>query len=1091
MHFEYTRLVNNRIHGVNNNRANVIVPEGTNTLLNSAKSPFEIVQTAQGLSHRPLFYQDTQRSFFVKPEFEEITSDYQTKIWRRKYVFYPFYHPYTDMFIRELNRSGLDGFFKRNIQLKPQDYFPQNNFNFNTYTPVAPNEPHETAKKDIVDFTMGGAYSIYNWEAFFHAPMFIANLLNQNQRFDEAMAWFHYIFDPTNTENLPTPQRYWVTKPFYEHNAEDYREQRITEILANIEEHSPQVMAWRNNPFKPHLIARYRPVAYQRNVVMRYIKNLVDWGDMLFRRDTIESINEATQLYILAYEILGPRPDKVPGVHRNDKSYNELTAERALDIFGNQNVEVLVENLVGIPVTVIEPSGGLEPLPRLETLYFCIPRNEKLDDSWNLVEDRLFKIRNCMNIQGVVRQLPLFEPPIDPALLVKAAAQGLDLSSVLNDISTPAPHFRFRVLAQKAVEFCSEVKGLGEKLLSILEKKDAEALGLLRQNQEILLLDAIRDVRKKQIDEAKENIAGLERSKAVIDERLYYYTNIEKLNSNEEINLSKLKSSQRKQEIAQGLTLGASIISLLPDINLGASGFGGSPIATFKIGGLNLGQAAKLGADISSFLALIDGNAATMASIKGGHERRWDDWKLQERLAEKELKQIEKQILAAEIRLSIAEKELENQELQIENSQAVLEYLKNKYTNEQLYNWMMGEVATIYFQSYQLAYEMAKRSERSFQYELGIRNTSYIQFGYWDSLKKGLLSGDKLSLDIRRLESAFYDQHIRELEITKHISLMQVAPDELLKLKTTGKCDLSLPEWLYNMDFPGHYNRRIKSVSISIPCIAGPYTSINCSLSQIKSTIRISNLVGSDYERDFSIDDMRFIDQIGAIQSIATSHGQRDSGMFQLNFNDDRFLPFEGTGAIGDWIIDMPLSDNQFDFSTISDLIIHVQYTSREGGSSLAEAARIALANILPSSGARLLSLKNEFPNSWHRFFHPAQNGSDQEMTLDFKVEHFPFFASNKAITVKEISLVFDGQVGSEYVVEISNANLASTLTIDPISENPSFGNFHKASISIAPAVSAVGTWTLKIRRSDVTTYNNLQEGEMPDVFMIIKYDMA
>ncbi len=29
-----------------------------------------------------------------------------------------------------------------------------------------------------------------------------------------------------------------------------------------------------------------------------------------------------------------------------------------------------------------------------------------------------------MNIEGVVRQLPLFEPPIDPALLVKAAAAG-------------------------------------------------------------------------------------------------------------------------------------------------------------------------------------------------------------------------------------------------------------------------------------------------------------------------------------------------------------------------------------------------------------------------------------------------------------------------------------------------------------------------------------------------------------------------------------------------------------------------------------------------------------------------------------------
>jgi hypothetical protein len=34
------------------------------------------------------------------------------------------------------------------------------------------------------------------------------------------------------------------------------------------------------------------------------------------------------------------------------------------------------------------------------------------------------------------------------------------------------------------------------------------------------------------------------------------------------------------------------------------------------------------------------------------------------------------------------------------------------------------------------------------------------------------------------------------------------------------------------------------------------------------------------------------------MQSIATSHAQNDSGMFELNFRDERYLPFEGAGAI-------------------------------------------------------------------------------------------------------------------------------------------------------------------------------------------------
>jgi len=56
-----------------------------------------------------------------------------------------------------------------------------------------------------------------------------------------------------------------------------------------------------------------------------------------------------------------------------------------------------------------------------------------------------------MNIEGVVRQLPLFEPPIDPALLVKAAAAGLDIGSVLNDMNAPMPLYRFTFMIQRAL----------------------------------------------------------------------------------------------------------------------------------------------------------------------------------------------------------------------------------------------------------------------------------------------------------------------------------------------------------------------------------------------------------------------------------------------------------------------------------------------------------------------------------------------------------------------------------------------------------------------------------------------------------------
>ena len=69
------------------------------------------------------------------------------------------------------------------------------------------------------------------------------------------------------------------------------------------------INAYQDDPFDPHAIAALRPVAYRRAVVMAYVDNLLDWGDMLFRQYTPESVDEARMLYIFAYDLLGTRPE--------------------------------------------------------------------------------------------------------------------------------------------------------------------------------------------------------------------------------------------------------------------------------------------------------------------------------------------------------------------------------------------------------------------------------------------------------------------------------------------------------------------------------------------------------------------------------------------------------------------------------------------------------------------------------------------------------------------------------------------------------------------------------------------------------------
>jgi hypothetical protein len=888
------------------------------------------------------------------------------------------YHPLVCPLRTILYRKGVPELMKRETQIQVSPFNFKNNYQ---PTPLVP-LPHPV---EDIDFSSDGSYSGYNWELFFHIPFLLATRLTRNQKFEEALTWFHYMFNPTGALEGDAPQKYWVTKPFYLTHSNDYINQRIDTLLYKIADPATPEIAelefaineWREKPFKPHVIARFRPVAYQKALLMKYIDNLTEWGDYLFRQDTMESIVQATQMYILADKLLGPKPRIIPPVVKAPyETYNQI--EGKLDAVGNALIDL--ENILPDLSALPEEGAELPPPPvTLSMLYFCIPQNDKMLEYWDRIAERLFNIRHCRNIEGIERSLALFAPPIDPAMLVRAAASGLDISSILVGINAPTPFYRFNVLSQKATELVQEIRGLGSSLLQSLEKKDAEAMSLLRSDLEMKVLKAVRDMKLLQIKEAKEQIEILKRTQAVTEERNKYYTNIKKIIPNEQLNLDKL-SEAKDWQLASNITyaLGAGL-ALIPDLTLGVSGFGGSPEGNAKFGGSLLAHSTDaIGKGLSIFSA-IAAYEANRASILGGYDRRFDDWKLQERLAKKELAQISRQMVAAEIRRDIAETDLKNHDLQIENAKKTDEFMRSKFTNKELYEWTIGQISSVYFRAYQLAYDFAKKAERCYRFELG-NNDTYIGFGYWDSMKKGLQSADSLFHDIKRMETGYLDKNKREYEVTKHVSLALVDPLALVRLRATGVCDFEIPEAAYDMDHPGHYFRRLKSVSVSLPCIAGPYTSVSAKLSLVSNKFRKNTAKAQgagtpkeEYEEDPGNDE-RFTYNVGAIQSIAASNSQNDSGMFELNFRDERYLPFEGCGAISTWRLEFPKEVRQFDYDTISDAVLHIKYTAREGGSGLRGLAESTLKEKLVEIKQQLnqtglhvaLNMKHDMPNEWH-----------------------------------------------------------------------------------------------------------------------------
>ncbi|HEV8483195.1 MAG TPA: hypothetical protein VGV87_06535 [Blastocatellia bacterium] len=961
-----------------------------------------------------------------------------------KLRFYAFQQPYVCTFVEQLQKAGIPQLLTIANQKLYRDNPSHKDISWGALLPKPGQKtnyfdllysPTEVVDKGYprfnVDFDLSGAYSQYNWELFFHIPLFIATRLLQDQRHEEAMQWFHYIFNPMTDDTHPVPQRYWNVKPFRDQGVPE----RIQDLLWTLQDPTADkkkkedveaaIADWREHPFQPHRIARGRPGAYMKTVVMKYLDNLIAWGDKLFSRDTIESINEATQLYILAANLLGIRPRRVPPVVKEmGGPLTYATLRKTLDDFSNGIVQVETLIPFSFGADGNGTSGETKNILGLANLAFCIPHNDKLLSYWDTVEDRLFKIRHCMNFEGVVRELPLFEPPIDPALLVRATAMGLDLSKVLDDLAAPLPHYRFVFMLQKAREFCEELKQLGSLLLSALEKKDGEKLAQIRAGHEKALLEAVREVKRQQIKEAENTLAGLEQARAQASVREQFYSNRAFTIAGEKDQLAMLTLATALQTGGQGLQLAASFAHGWPDQFIGSltGSMGGGAIWLNRIAGGSSSGAALQSAGRA--LEILGGVAQARGSVSGllaGYRRRADDWKLQADIAGADIKQIDKQMIAADFRRQIAESELANHEKQIEQAGEIEDFLREKFTNHDLYTWMVSQVSAVYFQAYKLAYDLAKRAERTYRHELGITDSHLIQFGAWDNLRKGLLAGERLSLDLRRLEAVYLDQNKRTYELTKHVSLARLDPLALIRLRQTSECEVDIPEALFDLDYPGHYLRRIKSVSLTIPSVTGPYTSVSCTLTLLKHLLRrkcTAASVKDPLEESFS-----------PLQSIATSAGRNDAGLFELNFHDERRLPFEGAGAVSKWRIELPTTARQFDYDTISDVILHISYTALEGGAAFKQGREAELKNTLSgTTGATGLyaafEFRHDFPNEWN------QLRQGQAVSLSLGYDRFPYFASVMNLTIEAADWLAQMETKSEPAVTLQPAGTDAPVEI-------------------------------------------------------------
>lgn len=875
---------------------------------------------------------------------------------------------------------------------------------------------YNTQRQVATQIDYSKSFGNYFFELFFHIPMRIADHLNAAGKYREANQWYSYIYNPTaikeKFEQLVFPNDVnWRFAAF-----RNIGIKKLKEIYSD----PNAIEMYQRNPGNPHAIARLRIGAYQKNVVMKYLDNLMDWGDYLFEQYTPESTSEARHLYDIVKTILGDKPEKTGQCKEApDLAYKDIdvtkNSEFIYNLFGPVNkgpqgkvaarpkttkkdksiVLSAKQTRKSTPFEKVRSSKdtiknsfvqdkkqGRPTKPQnyfdIDTdLIFCFPNNKDFIAYWDRVNDRIFKLNNCMDLNGVKKQMAAYAPEIDPALLARMVAGGMSFDEILAAINGQLPNHRFVYLIEKAKQFCGVVQSFGGALFSAIEKRDAEELTLLRSRHEQNILTLTTKNKKRQIEQTKSNLANLLETKANIENRKAHYQSLIEEGLIEWENVEQIAkwtsgSIRTAEGVLQFLSGG---LRLIPQV--------GSPFA-MKYGGLELGDSANRFANALDATAKIADNVAILAGLEGSHQRREEDWKFQLATATHDLLAIGEQLRSSEIAVAMSEYDLEIHETNIEQYKELYEFYTSKFSGFKHYTFQVQQLQKLYRMAFNLAYDFSMQAQKAFEFErVGTELTSnFIQSDNWMNDRNGLLAGERLMLQLMQMEKEFADTNKRQMEITQHFSMLQIAPDKLYDLKNTGECiGFSIPEEVFDLSYPGHFRRIIKSVRVTIPCIAGPYTNIGATLTLGINKIRkdkVSNLIDFDFN---------------GCEKIATSNAQNDGGQFELNFKDERYLPFEGAGAVSSWTLSLPKLKKTFDYNTISDVIMHISYTAEYDGDfkNDVETGLASKLNSINGKGlVRPFSLRHDFPNEWNLLNLPANNTAQ---IVELKAEHFPYFA--------------------------------------------------------------------------------------------------
>ena len=710
--------------------------------------------------------------------------------------------------------------------------------------------------------------------------------------------------------------------------------------------------------------------------------------------------------------------------------------------------------------------------PQIGVSSAGVPPNPLRDTLRGRASTNLTKLHVGLNIAGIQRPLGPADDPLG--------------------IPPPTP-YRYATLASRAQQLLASTQTVEQQYLAALQNKDNEQEKFKVAGQTADIAASHATEMQDQATAAGADIQVFTDQQTRASKQAQTYSDwlaqgpndYEHQMLNDQLQATAARDTQTSlQATAAAAGAWSSVLSIDPGKLVGASW-----LAT-------VASSADIGAGVAGVNANDAELNAQQNAFYGSLERQMDGWTLNQSMATWDAAIAGDQITAATDRQKVATDEANIATTQAANAVAQFNFLSTKFTNVNLYNWMVDVLGPLYRHQLQTATATALLAQRQLAFERQQRPPTFIKPDYVVDAtasnltaaqsSSGLTGSARLLSDLNDLNDYAYSTDQRKLQLMQSFSLAQLAPIDFILFRQSGNISFTIPLPLFDQSFPGHYLRLIRRIRISIVGLIPPTPGIRATL----TSSGISSVVVPG-------DTFQTLRIARSPETVSYTSPVNATGTFDLDAQPDLMNSFEGNGVDMAFRLTMPKAANPFNYGSLADVIVIYEYTALPS----ADYARQVIRR-MPNrtSNAIDFSIRQDFPDAWYTLLAQVQSipvpaTLSAQLSLStrdlppnlsgFKIEQVvlmvlrPEQPSTTPVPVKAALTLTNG---GQPLISIQTAQAASVDDI--ISTRSSASATWNGLLNQDPT----GTWVLTFANDDTITGQALQSGDITDIVLVLTY---